>query len=529
MPRRTIAATLFLLSFATYLLFSYGGIRSPDSEIVFRTAEALAMRGTFALQEDLAAWPGFGAPQGLDGRRYSVFGPAQAIVAAPLVRLGLAVNGTRWYEGREHWIPVSHYQGRGFLVDPVRRPPAEVAPHALRLQVALLNAPITAASVVVLFAILVNLTGSVAAAGAVAFLAAFGTLLLPYSGTFFSEPLALLFTLLAFYAAAGRRPVVPAAAAGARAVHPSGAALAAGLCLGLATATHLSAILFLPFFGAIVAHRSWRIRGSTAAAARGVALFCAAGGLVLALLAVHNAARFGSVFETGRGIGEAAAFGYGRLASPLPGLAGLLVSPGKGLLWFCPPAAIGLALWSRFGARDPVLAVAVLAAVIFRLVFVAARTDWHGGFAIGPRYLVLAVPFLLLPWGYVVQDLLTRRRWLLFAGFVALVASATALQLALSVGEFSSFLHGVKLAGLRQGVDVLEGDLLYRRWSDSPLAGILDGRRGPWALQAVPWSNRTLWLAAISLYAALAGLWGRWMWSAVTGARPASPRRSAPA
>ena len=365
----------------------------------------------------------------------------------------------------------------------------------------------------VFFAILLNLTGCAAAAGSVAFLAAFGTLLLPYSGTFFSEPLALLFSLLAFGFSAGRRPVVREAGAGPIRVGPGVAALLAGLFLGLATATHLSAILFLPFFGVIVAHRSWRLRPSTPGIARDLALFVAGVGLVLALLALHNEARFGNPFETGRAFGDASKFGYGRFTNPLPGLLGLLVSSGKGLLWFCPPALIGLALWRQFWRRDAPLAGAVLAAVLFRFLFVAARTDWHGGFAIGPRYLVLSVPFLMIPWAYAVRDLLVGRRWLLFAAFVSLVAAATALQLAFSVGEFSSFLHSVKEAGLRQGIDVLREHVIYRRWEYSPLVALLDGRRGPWTLQSVPWSNHALWLVAASLYAAAAGLWGRWMWT----------------
>ena len=513
MGSRTIAAALFLFSFATYVLFSYGGVRSPDSEVVFRTAEALATRGSFALERDLEFWPGFGARTGLDGRRYSIFGPGQAIVAAPFVRLGQALNRTRWYEGHERLIPVSHYQGTGLVDFRAGRVPSDVEPHVLRFQVTLLNSLVTAATVVVLFAILLNLTGCPAAAGSVAFLAAFGTLLLPYSGTFFSEPLALLWSLLAFGFSAGRRPVIREADAGPVRGGPGRAAFLAGLFLGLAAATHISAILFLPFFGVIVAHRSWRLRPSTSGLARDIALFAGGVGLVLALLALHNGARFGSVFETGRAIGNASEFGYGRFTNPLPGLAGLLVSSGKGLLWFCPPALIGLALWRRFWRGDALLAGTVLAAVLFRLVFVAARTDWHGGFSIGPRYLVLIVPFLMLPWAYAVRDLLAGRRWLPFAGFVALVAAATALQLAFSVGEFSSFLHSVKEAGLRQGINVLEGLVIYRRWEYSPLVAILDGRRGPWTLQWVPWSNHALWLAAASLYAVAAGLWGRWMWT----------------
>lgn len=82
-------AGLFFTAILVYTLFMYGGIRSPDSEVVFRTSEALATRNTFAVPEKLAAWPQFGLPKGRDGQRYSVFGPGQALAAMPLVKLGL--------------------------------------------------------------------------------------------------------------------------------------------------------------------------------------------------------------------------------------------------------------------------------------------------------------------------------------------------------------------------------------------------------------------------------------------------------
>ena len=39
----------------------------------------------------------------------------------------------------------------------------------------------------------------------------------------------------------------------------------------------------------------------------------------------------------------------------------------------------------------------MFAAAIFRYAFIAARSDWHGGFSVGPRYLMMVIPFLLLP------------------------------------------------------------------------------------------------------------------------------------
>src|SRR6185369_490553 len=57
-----------------YALLMYGGVRSPDSEVVFQTGQAIADHGTTAV-DGIWGWPGFGIARGVDGRHYSVFGP----------------------------------------------------------------------------------------------------------------------------------------------------------------------------------------------------------------------------------------------------------------------------------------------------------------------------------------------------------------------------------------------------------------------------------------------------------------------
>src|SRR5690242_13997692 len=81
---RGAALALFLASFAVYLLTCYGGVRSPDAEVMFLGAQAIAEHGSLALERD-TDWHGFGVARGRDGRQYSVFGPLTSIVAAPIV------------------------------------------------------------------------------------------------------------------------------------------------------------------------------------------------------------------------------------------------------------------------------------------------------------------------------------------------------------------------------------------------------------------------------------------------------------
>lgn len=109
------------------------------------------------------------------------------------------------------------------------------------------------------------------------------------------------------------------------------------------------------------------------------------------------------------------------------GLAGLLISPGKGILVFC-PFFLFLAgqLRSRFASRNDRLLAACLAAAVAAQLSLFAVTDWRGGFSYGPRFLTDMVPvliFLLIP----VVAALSRPGRLLFAVATALAITIQAI------------------------------------------------------------------------------------------------------
>jgi hypothetical protein len=83
------------------------------------------------------------------------------------------------------------------------------------------------------------------------------------------------------------------------------------------------------------------------------------------------------------------------------GLAGALVSPGRGLLVFLPvllviPLLVPLRRHPRW--RDPVLTWAMAAWLVLSALAVASFVDWYGGWSYGPRLLTEVMPavFLLL-------------------------------------------------------------------------------------------------------------------------------------
>lgn len=88
-------------------------------------------------------------------------------------------------------------------------------------------------------------------------------------------------------------------------------------------------------------------------------------------------------------------------AHPLAALAGLLVSPGKGVLWYCPVVVLGVVglrwVWrrSRWEVWGLVASAALYVGFLACLSFFSGDPSW------GPRYLtpLLAVLWLYAPWG----------------------------------------------------------------------------------------------------------------------------------
>ena len=135
----------------------------------------------------------------------------------------------------------------------------------------------------------------------------------------------------------------------------------------------------------------------------------------------------------------------------------LLVSPFRGLLVSSPVLAAGFAGLAVLVAdrRTRSLAAAFAVLVGFFLLFAASFNGWHGGWAVGPRYLVPALPFLAVPL------VVAWRRWPRTAAALA-VASVLLQGLAVAVDPQPAV--GVSSIASRPGV---------ARWRQSPIADYL--------------------------------------------------------
>jgi hypothetical protein len=113
----------------------------------------------------------------------------------------------------------------------------------------------------------------------------------------------------------------------------------------------------------------------------------------------------------------------------LPGVAGLLVSPAKGLFVFSPFLLfLSAARNTNPHAEERALALCLTAAIVAQLLFYA-RTDWRGGACYGPRFLSDALPALLWLLAFSVKGL-GKRAWECLA---ALILVSVAIQ---AVGAF---------------------------------------------------------------------------------------------
>ncbi|MBK8597194.1 MAG: hypothetical protein IPP07_05800 [Holophagales bacterium] len=175
--------------------------------------------------------------------------------------------------------------------------------------------------------------------------------------------------------------------------------VAAGLLLGLAVFSEYPAAI--PAL-VLVGVAAW---GAPARLLRIVV-----GGLPFAaLLAAHNAACFGSPFRLSSGLEKDPSFralasqGLFGVGLPRPSiLARLLLDPSKGLLVFTPLLLLfpsGLAAARR--RLPPRSFVALVLVPLALLLTYGGYPNWHGGFTVGARYLVGALPFLLLPLAFV--------------------------------------------------------------------------------------------------------------------------------
>jgi hypothetical protein len=357
-----IGSLLFLCILSGYLLsFNVDKpTHNADWFIRYQVACSLVERNAFSIRpyrDDGRTGPGVG------GHKYAQYTLGQTTALIPLYVLGRQLAG------------LAHTDCD-----------SAVAPPIVFLTAKLLD-PLLGALLCVLFFATARLLGyTLRASLALTLLLAFGTALWPDVLSNEEHTMESLFLLAAAYAAlrytlARRKSRLWV--------------LAMGVAAGLVFVTRVAGIIALPIFALylLALHRRWRPTGWKRPFWRDLALF--AGGVSPCILvnATYDVLRWGSPFRTGPYPDQS--FGY----PPWLGIPNLLISPGKGLIWYVPALfllpVVARPFWRRFPL--PTILFGIICGVY--LLFYANVNYWHGDPAWGPRYLYPVLPYLILPLG----------------------------------------------------------------------------------------------------------------------------------
>ena len=237
---------------------------------------------------------------------------------------------------------------------------------------------------------------------------AFSTIAWPMATVFFqSDPSALFVLLAAYLAVRAVRKDRPTATAAALSGLAAGAAFTVDYVNGIIIP--LLALYFL--LGA-----RGRLNGARCAAAL---LAGAVPGL--SVIGYYNYTIFGSpLVGTEQSYLHVSSVLGSFTTSPVYGLALDTVSLARGLLVFAPFLVLGAvgfieALRREGDRKEPLLILALFLSILL------PYSMWYepfGGLSYGPRFLVAAIPFLLLPAGYVIERARGWRMWLVYGLYV---------------------------------------------------------------------------------------------------------------
>ncbi|MBM4387494.1 MAG: glycosyltransferase family 39 protein [Deltaproteobacteria bacterium] len=381
----SIGLSLFLALFLLLYITSQAEPPVNDGAVLYRQAENLAVSGSFDFGYHAIGY----SVKGTDGRHYGKFNPGGAIVHVPGAFLSRVVEVL------------------------------EMDAQAKELHMALMRnimPSILGALTALFFFMTLRLFGTGSKKAIFwTFVYLFGTFFWNYARDFYSEVLQVFAFNGALYFAVKYNT-------GGKRIY---SLIFSGIFAGIAVLTKTTFILFFPIF---LVYLAWR--KPVAEILKISAAFALASLPFLSLTGYYNYIRFGEIFTSQ----------YGEYLIPLgfhtplfTGLYGLLVSTGRGFIWYAMPAVISLFGLRNFIRENRREFVFFSALSIIWLLFHAKWSVWHGAETWGPRFLLPCVSLALIP--------ASAARFEGLGGRIAAIAAAVLIAVSFAVQASSAMIH----------------------------------------------------------------------------------------
>ena len=346
--KNTIALNLFIFVFSVYMLTG-----SPQIHLIDQGALRYEVTAGIVEKHDLSVSNGFGV-KGKDGRYYSYYGLGWSVLAVPFYILGKFTRG-----GSESLVCIMQ----------------------------LLAGAVTVA-VVFLFCISLGYSNRSSLFASIFY--GFGSMAWPLAKQPFEHVVETLFVLLSVYflylftlREKNTRLILSA------------------VLLGIALNIRITSFLVVPALFLIAGVYCIK-KGSPINSKKKLITQMVVYVTVLlpfiSILLWYNYYRFGSIYETGfQLIASKTGIDFFSGTPLLTGLHGFLLSPGKGIFYYSPVALLFFPAILPFYKKHSGIALGFLAIISSYLLFLSKNIYWHGDWSWGPRYLLIILPFLIIP------------------------------------------------------------------------------------------------------------------------------------
>ena len=227
-----------------------------------------------------------------------------------------------------------------------------------------------------------------------AFAYAFSTISWPFATYYFQSDVSALFDLLAAFIAI---KISRSEKSGFKSAFLCGLAIAAAI-----TVDYVNAILVPVILGFLI-----YTKRNQRAFPRVTLAFLSASILGAVFIGLYNLSSFGRVFVSSEQLYLSSSTLLGQFGFPMYlGVILNLVTPLRGLFLFSPLLVLGVAGMQRMLGSSTYDKEALLMLSIF-LGILLPYSSWYGptgGAAFGPRFIIPAIPFLLLPVGFLIES-----------------------------------------------------------------------------------------------------------------------------